>query len=185
VDGNAEDAEKRLGRQYPALKAWLGAFNDIFATGITPKAWLQARVEAIFKPGGDKADAGSYRGDVTITNRLASALDRMILTRLQPFCIKRGILGDSQFGFLKKKSTEQAVATLTMTLEARVMSGRTADGRAVYAAFFDVAKAFESVHREALIVRMYDNGVRGNLLRYISRARFLRPPRPSHVMTRH
>ena len=172
VDGDAEDTEERLGRQYPALKAWLGAFNDIFATGITPKAWLQARVEAIFKPGGDKADAGSYRG-VTITNRLASALDRMILTRLQPFCIKRGMLGDSQFGFLKKKSTEQAVATLTMTLEARVMSGRTADGRTVYAAFLDVAKAFESVHREALIVRLYDNGVRGNLLRYISASSLL------------
>ena len=91
-------------------------------------------------------------------------MDRIIQNR---FAEERGLFGDEQYGWRKKRSTQQAVAVLQMLLEARAMSGTTQAERRTYCAFLDVASALDSVCREDLIVKLYSEAIRGKVLAYL------------------
>jgi hypothetical protein len=46
-------------------------------------------------------------------------MDRIIHNRLAEFAEANGLFGDEQYGWRKKRSTEQAVAVLLWVIEAR------------------------------------------------------------------
>jgi Reverse transcriptase (RNA-dependent DNA polymerase) len=163
LEGYERDALPLL----PAVAAWVHAFNHIFDTSEVPQEWCRQVIIALHKGHGKPASkVTSYRA-ITVTNRILAVMDRIIHNRLAEFAEARGLFGDEQYGWRKKRSTEQAVAVLLWVIEARAMSGPTVAQRRTYCAFLDVASAFDSVCREDLTVKLYQAGIRGKVLAYL------------------
>ena len=69
-----------------------------------------------------------------------------------------------QAGFRKKRSCIDNVYTLNV-----IVQGRLREGKKTYAFFLDVQKAYDTVWRNGLWVKLWDLGVRGRMWRVIKR----------------
>ena len=61
---------------------------------------------------GSKALVDNYR-PISLISNLAKEFENILYTRLSNFVIKHELLNSRQFGFLKKKGTRDAIATLS------------------------------------------------------------------------
>ena len=65
---------------------------------------------------------------------------------------------EEQGGFRPERGTEDQIFILTEVLKAR-------SGRTTYTAFIDVKKAYDTVWRDGLWIRLWEEGVRGKMWR--------------------
>ena len=86
---------------------------------------------------------------------------RVLNNRLTKFAEKKtfGIV-EEQGGFRPERGTEDQIFILTEVLKAR-------SGRTTYTAFIDVKKAYDTVWRDGLWIRLWEEGVRGKMWRMI------------------
>ena len=90
----------------PYLVPLLGLMSECLRRGDLPKAWMTARVAMIFKKG-DLALMGNYRPIC-----LTSVAYRLFASMVKQCLIDAGLddrLWKSQFGFRKKRCTEDAI----------------------------------------------------------------------------
>ena len=73
-------------------------------------------------------------------------------------------LHEGQAGFRKKRSCIDNVYTLN-----EIVQGRLREGKKTYAFSLDVQKAYDTVWRNGLWVKLWDLGVRGRMWRVIKR----------------
>ena len=73
-------------------------------------------------------------------------------------------LDEGQSGFRKKRSCIDNVYTLN-----EIVQGRLREGKKTYAFFLDVQKAYDTVWRNGLWVKLWGLGVRGRMWRVIKR----------------
>ena len=106
-----------------------------------PSDLKDARIISIFKKG-DAADCGNYRG-ISLLSVVGKALSWIIHMRLS--LISEQVLPESQSGFRPSRSTIDMIFTLRQ-LQEKCREQQ----RPLYVAFYDLNKAFNSVHRETL-----------------------------------
>ena len=86
-------------------------FNICMASGHFPAPWKEGRVTFIPKPGKDPNSFSGYR-PITLLPTIGKIFERCIKDQLDEHLSKHAPLHKKQFGFRKKKSTEDAIHAL-------------------------------------------------------------------------
>ena len=147
----------------PILRDWiLQICNAITELEHVPDFLKTGIITPLYKGGGkDPLDTHSYRG-ITLTSVLAKVLESLILTRLQCHFSEKGIPHLNQTAYRKGVSCAEAIFS---TLE--VLSIYSQRCEKVYMCFYDLQKAFDSVHYSVLLKRLYEAGVDGRAWRLL------------------
>jgi hypothetical protein len=72
------------------------------------------------------------------------------------------MLHEAQNAFRRGRSTDQHIYTLS-----QVLRGRLRQGKATYAFFLDLKKAYDTVWRDGLLYKLWNRGIRGKAWQYI------------------
>jgi hypothetical protein len=129
-----------------------------------PEAWLVGEVVPIPKDSTNASDPKTYRG-ITLESCGLKFLATVLTARLQEWANACGLLPDEQNGFRTGFRTENSPFVLHSILERARFERRD-----VFTAFIDLAKAFDSVDRNLLWLKMDEAGAKGpafNLIRFI------------------
>ena len=100
---------------------------------------------------GDRQDCTNYRG-ITLLSVPGKVLAHILLSRIRPHLLQTQ--RPAQSGFTPKKSTVDRILALRILVERRLEFRQR-----VFAAYVDLKKAFDSVHREALWRIMEHRGI--------------------------
>ena len=116
---------------------------------------MQGVVFPLYKDGDDR-DPMNYRG-ITLLSVVGKVYNRV---RRQTNLVRRGGIVEEQGGFRPDRGTEDQLFVLTEVLRSRTE-------RTTFTAFIDVKKAYDTVWRNGLWKRLWDEGVRGKMWRAI------------------
>ena len=126
-------------------------FLELYLTsirsGVFPKKWSIGTVTVIPKSG-DLSDPSNWR-PITQTPIFAKVFEKIIHNRLINYFTDNNILTQYQYGFRKGKSTQQAIFDLTKY----IYSGLN-HKKLIGAVCLDVAKAFDCINHDILLVKM-------------------------------
>ena len=126
-------------------------FSAMWGLCIIPAVWKKALVVPIFKKG-DAADPSNYRpiSELCVPGKLLSnILNDVLYGRLE----EQGLIPDEQGGFRVGRGCPEMVFILHSVLLNRLRAGcRT------YVAFVDVKKAYDTVCRPGLLLRLLELG---------------------------
>ena len=122
-------------------------FNLVLDTEQLPNPWSFGYLVPIFKKG-DRLDTGNYRG-LSIVSCVNKLFTKMLNTRLVNFLDPHNLMSCFQIGFVKKKRTSDHVFVLKCILEEA-----KSKKQAVFGCFVDLKKAYDTVWREGLFVKL-------------------------------
>lgn len=138
----------------------LDIFNKILDTEYFPTMWSEGTITPIFKKG-DKSNTNNYRG-ITILSNIGKLFTKMVNIRLtQWFNDKKGI-NESQFGFRENRSTTDCIFILNGLIDILF-----AQGKKLYASFFDYTKAFDLIDRSAIYYKLMNKEISSKMLNVI------------------
>ena len=106
-----------------------------------PADLRNAKIVSIFKKG-DKADCDNYRG-ISLLSVVGKVIARIILQRITP--LAEAVLPESQSGFRPSRGTLDMIFVLR-----QIQEKCREQQQPLYVTFFDLTKAFDSIHRETL-----------------------------------
>ena len=158
-DGLADEMFKHL--EEGVLVEFLALMETVWEEGRLPAEWKHAIIVPILKPGKVGSDPSSYR-PIALTSVLCKIMERMVTNRLVYFLESKGHLTEFQNGFRLGGSTMESVAVLDQDVKMFV------NKEAVVGVFLDIEKAYDSLWKEGLLIKLYDLGVRGRMFNWIS-----------------
>ena len=142
-----------------ALKLLQHLFNSCLEQG----TWIWNEAEVIFlkKEGKDSyAVPGSYR-PISITSYVGKIFEKILAARINSFLINQGILDPDQEGFTAKRSTNRYLNRLIHEIKNDLKE------HTVISLFIDLEKAFDSIWKKGLIVKLSKLNFQGKVLRLI------------------
>ena len=146
----------KQGRQ-AAVTILHALFTDTWKAGLAPRSLFAGVVVPVRKA---KATEGSvlnkYR-PIMLTSVIGKVLERIIHARLTAHVTKMQGLDEQQFGFQKQRSTADATFVLAHLIASR-------RGKPTYVAFLDISKAYDTVWRDGLWLKLQQLGVSGTML---------------------
>ncbi|MEL6802745.1 MAG: reverse transcriptase domain-containing protein, partial [Bacteroidota bacterium] len=114
----------------------------VWQSGTIPPDWKRGLVVPIWKGKGDRQDCNNYRG-ITLLSVPGKVFAHLLLMRIRSQLLK--LQRPEQSGFTPGKSTTDRILALRVLVERR-----REFRQGMLAAYVDLKKAFDSVHREAL-----------------------------------
>ena len=136
-------------------------FNFIFSQGKFPAQWRKAIIITLHKKG-DKGDPNNYR-DISLLSVFAKIFTSILNARLMKWSENAGKLSESQAGFRKNYRTVDNVFVLHGVIS-KYLSKK---GGKLYCIFVDFSKAFDSVNRSKLFVKLNKVGIQGKIFKII------------------
>ena len=136
----------------------------IFNMSLNKSKWVWNQAEVIFlKKGGKESYAapGSYR-PISITSYIGKLLEKIIAARIIRFLIRKGYYDIDQEGFTAGKNTVRYLNRLNLEIKTDLLDKKTVVGL-----FVDMEKAFDSVWKKGLIVKLAKLKIKGKLLHLI------------------
>lgn len=121
------------------LDPLLHILNLSLKSGVVPMGFKRATVIPLYKSRGSKTDTTNYR-PISLCPYLAKLFEKCISLQLYSYLNSIDFFSQTQFGFIRNKSTDIALCDLYNRL-----TQLSRDGSAALCAFLDVAKAFDSV----------------------------------------
>jgi len=146
---------KSLGKT--GIKYLKQELNRIMAEEKIPDEWRKSTLIPVFKNKGDIMDCGNYRG-IKLMSHSMKLYERVQETRLRNIVE----ISEEQFGFMKGKSTMDAIFALRQ-LQEKFREGQ----KELHCVFIDLEKAFDRVPREELYWCMRDKGVPEKYIRVV------------------
>uniref|UniRef100_A0A1B6L0L5 Reverse transcriptase domain-containing protein n=1 Tax=Graphocephala atropunctata TaxID=36148 RepID=A0A1B6L0L5_9HEMI len=143
------------------LKPLTHLINFSLQTGEFPEALKTSIVKPIHKKGSNQI-CDNFR-PISLISTLSKLFEKVVLKRLTDFLLNKDILSSNQFGFVKGKTTTDAMFALTSGIVKALDSGSHALG-----VFFDLSKAFDTVNHKMLLRKLASVGVRGLALEWFS-----------------
>lgn len=131
--------------------------NLCFKTGIFPKALKRSIITPVYKNGA-RDDANNYR-PISVLPSISKIIEKLIDNRLRNYLNKFKILSNSQFGFRKGLSTQDAITELTSLITDEVDKKNKC-----VTVFLDLKKAFDTISVPILVRRLESIGIRGTAL---------------------
>ena len=125
-----------------------------FESGIFPQQLKIARITPIFKKG-DKNNPSNYR-PISSLPYISKIFERCMTNRLTSFFSKFSLFSKSQFGFLKNRSTQDALFDLTETIYDSLNFKKHH-----ISVMIDLKKAFDTVNHDILLDKLELYGIRG------------------------
>ena len=142
-------------------------YNTSLETGIFPSSWKIASVTPVFKKG-EKELLSNYR-PISLLSIIGKSMEKCIFKHFYNFLYRNHIITSFQSGFIPGDSTINQLLYITDVF------GRALDaGKEVRVVFCDISRAFDRVWHEGLIYKLYEIGVRGELLEWFKNYLFNR-----------
>ena len=135
-------------------------FAVVWREEFVPPQWREGLIVNLFKKG-DKEDPGNYRG-ITLLSVVGKVFCKVLNNRLVQHFDKGGVLHEGQAGFRLKRSCVDNIYTLN-----ELVQGRMKEGKRTFAFFLDVQKAYDTVWRNGLWLKLWEHGVQGKMWRVI------------------
>lgn len=138
--------------------------QKIFNICLNKKIWIWENAEVIFlKKEGKKSYSipGSYR-PISITSYIGKLLEKIVTRRIIKSLLKNKHDDPNQEGFTEGKNTIRYMNRLYLDIKSDLLLKKT-----VICLFIDFEKAFDSVWKRALLVKLSRVGIKGNLLKLI------------------
>lgn len=136
---------------------WL--FNKFKSFNYIPNIYKRRVIHPIYKYGKPKENKKSYR-PISITSTLIKIMEKAVAFRITRYTIETDRLNPYNFGFLKSKSTTDAILQFVNDILANFNNKNDTN-----AISFDFSSAFDNVNHEVLIRRLekYFN-IKGDIL---------------------
>ena len=136
-------------------------FNIILESGQYPLEWSSGIISPIYKNKGDINNPDNYRG-ITVLSCLSKVFTCMLNNRLTDYLDSLSIINESQAGFRKGYSTIDHIFTLRCLLDLFKNSNKK-----LHCAFVDYKKAFDSINRTSLWLKLLSYNINGKVLQII------------------
>ena len=136
-------------------------FNKCLHFGMVPNMWSQTLILPIAKPGKDPRIPSNCRG-ISLISTLSKVFSTILNLRLVEYLDNKDILCEEQNGFRKMRSCLEHIYTLSTIIKSKKKYGKP-----VFACFIDFSKAFDSVNRDLLWIRLLKYGVDGKFLQVL------------------
>ena len=137
-------------------------FTFSFKTGTLPQDWKTADVKFLRISGKSNYHIASAYRPISLTSCLGKCLERILTVRLNGFIEHNNIIDGEQEGLRKFHSTTSALLRLVQGIYNGFNNKEN-----TLAAFIDLEKAFNSVWRDGLLVKLHRFGIRGRLWKWI------------------
>lgn len=150
-------------------KAWralehslLSIFHDSVRLGHIPDCWQLATGILLPKPGKrDYSVKNSWR-TLNLTSSILKILEKLVKYYLEDSVNIDSTLDDSQLGFRKGKSADEALHRIVTSIESSLEKGKFALG-----CFIDIKAAFDSISFESIMIALQKSGVNSTLIKWI------------------
>ena len=149
----------------------LNIIQRLFNLCLTSHEWVWDSAEVVFlkKDGKESySKAGSYR-PICITAYIGKRMEDIIATRIEVWLLEMGKDDPDQEGFTSKKNTIRYLSRLHLGIEKDIESNLT-----ILCLFIDFEKAFDSVWKQGLIVKLKELGIKGHILKLLNNFLFSR-----------
>ena len=134
--------------------------NASFQSGIFPNFLKSAKITPVYKKGNKKIPS-NYR-PISSLPFISKIYERAMTNRLISFFEKFNLFSNKQFGFLKNRSTKDAIYDFTETVYDALDSKKH-----TVSALIDLKSAFDTVNHQILLKKLELYGVRGHGLDWI------------------
>ncbi|KAK3548214.1 hypothetical protein QTP70_005159 [Hemibagrus guttatus] len=140
-----------------AMEFLASLFNRVLESERMPEEWRRSVLVPIFKNKGDVQSCSNYRG-IKLMSHTMKVWERVVEARLR----KVVEICEQQYGFMRRKSTTDAIFAL------RILMEKYRDGqRELHCVFVDLEKAYDRVPREELWYCMRKSGVAVKYVRVV------------------
>ena len=142
----------------------LRVLHKLFNLSMNKTKWVWSKAEVIFlkKDGKDSyAVPGSYR-PISISSYIGKLLEKILAARIVRFLIRKNQHDPDQEGFTEGRNTIRYLNRLHLEIKADLLEGKTVVGF-----FVDMEKAFDSVWKKAMIIKLSRLEIKGNVLRLV------------------
>ena len=137
-------------------------FNAVWTSRTVPTVWKNENKIYIPKPGKDDLHVEkAYRG-ISLTSIVGKTMERVVKSRLYIWLEQIGALDAYQSAYRENENITQLMLNFLLD----VYQGFKAHENTI-AIFIDLEGAFDGVWREGVVYRLFESGLRGNLLHYI------------------
>ena len=143
----------------------LNILQHLFNLCLSQHIWVWESADVIFlrKPGKDSySKPGSYR-PICLTSYIGKLLESIMANRIEILMIALNKIDPDQEGFSKGRNTIRYLNRLDLGIKVDQENHLT-----VLCLFVDFEKAFDSVWKKGLIMKLHNIGVRGNILHLIN-----------------
>jgi len=142
--------------------ALLRVINASWTAGKLAARWKLARVCPMRKTDDNSIDPTDFR-PISVLNTQAKLMERMVYQRLQRYVERKKILADTQFAFREKRSSVDSLVVLKEHLNKTITANHSAT-----LVSLDIRKGYDSVRHTAILKKLHEIGVRGNLLCWLA-----------------
>ena len=142
----------------------LDLLKKLFNLCLTSGKWVWDKADVIFlkKEGKDTySKPGSYR-PISITSYIGKLMEKIIANRITGHQTRTGKNDKDQEGFSVRRNTVRYLYRLKIEIKVDKNNKKT-----IIVLFIDFEKAFDSVWKKGLIVKLRELGVKGNILKLI------------------
>ena len=105
---------------------------------------------------GNKDNPNNYR-PISLLPCISKIFEKIIYKRTYTFLSNNSFFSNSQYGFLKNRSTEDAMLEMQNNLIKNIKTNKH-----TCATFLDLSKAFDTIDHEILLNKLYYYGIRGS-----------------------
>ena len=127
-------------------------FNCCLNSGVIPDEWKMAIVTPLYKNKGDIESSDSYRG-ISVLPPIAKVFEKLLAHQITDYFEANNFFYKNQHGFRKNFSCETALQTMLNDWKQCVDSSKI-----VLSVFIDFRKAFDYVHPNLLLLKLFHYG---------------------------
>ncbi len=139
---------------------YISLFNKILDEGFMPEEWLIGLIMPIPKSG-DPRNPDNTRG-ITLLSCMGKLFTSLLNSRLVRFAEIVKLINENQTGFRPGYGTIDHIFLLRCLIDIYFSKNRK-----LYCAFIDYKKAFDTIWRAGLWIKMVNNGIRGKIFNVI------------------
>ena len=141
------------------LPIYVSFFNIVLETGIIPDSWIEGIIRPIYKNNGNPRNPENYH-PITILSCFGKLFTAVLNLRSNNFLKHNNILEENKAGFRAGYSSTDHIFTLHNLTELLKSKHKK-----LYCSFIDFSKAFDSVWRFGVWMKLIKNGVNGNFFK--------------------
>ncbi len=125
-----------------------------------PQDWFEGIVKPLYKSGNNKV-LNNYRG-ITISSIMYKCFVSIIEDQVMDYAEKNRVFGETQGAFRKNRQCEDNIFTVK-----GICAIRKSKKQKTFLAFIDISKAFDTVNRDLLFIKLWDIGIQGKIWKMI------------------